>query len=505
MNWKNSLRLILGAVFLYSGAVKALAPNSFLASVLSFDLPIPRLAAELVAIALPWLEIITGGCLISAKSLRAAELLGFIMSIVFVTVTAQAYMRGLDVSCGCFGSSLPGSSFSNFDTAGAAFVRAIVLSVATGALMIRRIKGWIDERQCGIPAFLLAVLGAPLRTPKLTSFFALASCAVAVNAYKEFLQPVHEGKKLQTWLEEAIKSKNLGEGRLVLAKVKHLLPDVLTAVEKDLAAKPRRYHALQRYLAENQSLLSIAADPVEKRHSQGLRLVYLLGEDAAPLSGILDELLQRGAMPMRVSLALARIGAEGHGPLFQGLRSRFPMVRLYSMQALRLSAKQIEIVPRILHLLNDVDPDIRVIAAAIVREYGKAGATQVEGGLLAGLGDSEAKVREACAQAIGVLQVKNGEALARLSRLICDKNEDVRFSAIVALKSLHPAAVKGALESAILHEEPAVRAFAVTNYPNFASEASTWEFLSKAAKDPVDIVRLKALELLASLQVEPRS
>ncbi len=97
------LGLLVGALFVYAGVIKALDPAQFFADVQGYDLIPWRAATVALAFYLPWLEII-GGLAILVRPLHAAALL--ILSgllLVFTVALALAWIRGLDISCGCFG------------------------------------------------------------------------------------------------------------------------------------------------------------------------------------------------------------------------------------------------------------------------------------------------------------------------------------------------------------------------------------------------------------------
>lgn len=95
-------RLILGGVFVFTGLMKIKEPILFQQDIRSFhiiDDPWPGL----LAISLPWFEII-GGTGILIRQLYAGSLVLISGSLtVFIAAIAWSWMRGLDVSCGCFG------------------------------------------------------------------------------------------------------------------------------------------------------------------------------------------------------------------------------------------------------------------------------------------------------------------------------------------------------------------------------------------------------------------
>ncbi len=103
------LALGLGALFLYAGALKAWDPAAFANEVFHYRL-LPWGGAVLVALYLPWLEAVCGLALVVRRcTLPALVILTSLMSM-FVLAIASAKFRGLNITCGCFGSAVePGS------------------------------------------------------------------------------------------------------------------------------------------------------------------------------------------------------------------------------------------------------------------------------------------------------------------------------------------------------------------------------------------------------------
>src|SRR5690625_436913 len=98
------IRLVLGSLFIYSGIMKLLDPAVFQVDILNFELVLRKTAA-FTALYLPWLKILCGIALIGwIKSSAAPLLLSFLM-FIFIAVIGSAWIRELDVSCGCLGAS----------------------------------------------------------------------------------------------------------------------------------------------------------------------------------------------------------------------------------------------------------------------------------------------------------------------------------------------------------------------------------------------------------------
>ena len=99
------LAIAVGAVFVYAGVLKALDPARFAGDITNFKL-LPWHATVLLALYLPWLEIICGAALIFKQLYSGALLLLGLLCVVFLGALGSAKARGLDISCGCFGRML---------------------------------------------------------------------------------------------------------------------------------------------------------------------------------------------------------------------------------------------------------------------------------------------------------------------------------------------------------------------------------------------------------------
>jgi|Deesub1362A_J573_1020465.scaffolds.fasta_scaffold00270_4 uncharacterized membrane protein YphA (DoxX/SURF4 family) len=97
-------RLFLGGLFVYAGSIKVLDPGGFAQAVYNYRL-LPGWAVNPVAIILPWVEIVTGTCLLLGIWIPGASLLASgLLSLFFLALTSSL-ARGLDIACGCFSTS----------------------------------------------------------------------------------------------------------------------------------------------------------------------------------------------------------------------------------------------------------------------------------------------------------------------------------------------------------------------------------------------------------------
>ena len=120
MKWINlTLRLILGGIFLASAVIKiwnvqvsqahgiqfSHVPDlaTFAQDVTNYHVP-PRSLTNLVAITLPWIELLAGGLLVCGIWKRASAIVITVMMIVFLAAIGWALAHGYDIRCGCFGT-----------------------------------------------------------------------------------------------------------------------------------------------------------------------------------------------------------------------------------------------------------------------------------------------------------------------------------------------------------------------------------------------------------------
>jgi len=105
-----AVRLIVAAVFLYAGVMKIWdfrhgqsATPDFTVAIQHFEmLPSPDWAVVL-AIYLPWLEVVAAAALFVHRLALGAALAASAMTALFLLALSSAWARGLDISCGCFG------------------------------------------------------------------------------------------------------------------------------------------------------------------------------------------------------------------------------------------------------------------------------------------------------------------------------------------------------------------------------------------------------------------
>jgi uncharacterized membrane protein YphA (DoxX/SURF4 family) len=96
-----ALRLLLGAFFVYASVDKIWSPAAFARIVYQWQVvgPVP---SNLVAVTLPWIELLAGLLLIAGVSRRESALVVALLLVVFVAAAGSVIARGIDVAnCGC--------------------------------------------------------------------------------------------------------------------------------------------------------------------------------------------------------------------------------------------------------------------------------------------------------------------------------------------------------------------------------------------------------------------
>ena len=96
-------RFIVGGVFIWAGVLKIADPVGFAQSVVNYRV-FPRELAFVIALVFPWAEVIAGGLLVVGLFRRSSAALISLMLVGFIALVALALARGIDTSCGCFGS-----------------------------------------------------------------------------------------------------------------------------------------------------------------------------------------------------------------------------------------------------------------------------------------------------------------------------------------------------------------------------------------------------------------
>ena len=124
--------LIIGGIFIYAGVIKAMDPVGFANDIDNYKI-LPWPLAVRLAFYLPWLEMLCGLALILRFFYRGGLFILSGLTFVFIAASVVAKVRGLDITCGCFGHASKNWSFSGH----------LALDIA---ILIALIALWISNR-----------------------------------------------------------------------------------------------------------------------------------------------------------------------------------------------------------------------------------------------------------------------------------------------------------------------------------------------------------------------
>lgn len=126
-------RWIIGLTFIYASFHKILAPADFAKIVYGYDL-FPNEAINVIAIVIPFVELIAGLALILGLYPRAAALIINGMLVAYTIVLSINLIRGHEFDCGCFSAKEAGI----FSSAESTLVRDIVYLILALQIFLYR-------------------------------------------------------------------------------------------------------------------------------------------------------------------------------------------------------------------------------------------------------------------------------------------------------------------------------------------------------------------------------
>jgi putative oxidoreductase len=100
-------RWILGLTFIYASFHKIVSPAEFAKIVYGYDL-FPAVFINLIAIIVPFLELVTGLALVIGFYPRSAAIIINTLLLAYIIVVAINFIRGHEFDCGCFASGQSG-------------------------------------------------------------------------------------------------------------------------------------------------------------------------------------------------------------------------------------------------------------------------------------------------------------------------------------------------------------------------------------------------------------
>ena len=136
-------RVILGAIFIVAAYTKLYFSGSwhfgdyhffFGMAINSYNL-LPVWAVELLARVLPWFELALGAFLISGAGLRWSGIIASGLLLVFIGAMTNAYIKGLEIMCGCFGNN---EKLGPWTLVRDSSMLVLALAVTIGAFLIKK-------------------------------------------------------------------------------------------------------------------------------------------------------------------------------------------------------------------------------------------------------------------------------------------------------------------------------------------------------------------------------
>jgi len=110
LSWLSDRRVVrlcqvgIGLVFVWAALAKLGNLEAFAGQVHNFRL-LPIASENIVAMALPWIELVAALALIFDVRARAGAVVLTFLLAVFTVAIILAVARGLDFECGCFGTA----------------------------------------------------------------------------------------------------------------------------------------------------------------------------------------------------------------------------------------------------------------------------------------------------------------------------------------------------------------------------------------------------------------
>jgi uncharacterized membrane protein YphA (DoxX/SURF4 family) len=97
-------QVAIGLVLIVAALPKIGDMSSFATAVHNFRI-VPVVTENLLAMMLPWIELVAGLALILGFRARAGGVIATALMGVFLVAILAAMVRGLDIECGCFGTA----------------------------------------------------------------------------------------------------------------------------------------------------------------------------------------------------------------------------------------------------------------------------------------------------------------------------------------------------------------------------------------------------------------
>ena len=97
-----AIRILIALVFIIASIEKIADPFDFANDIKNYDI-LSNFLINITAIILPWVELFVGLMILLGIKIKANSILVIIMLLIFNIAVFSAWMRGLNIDCGCYG------------------------------------------------------------------------------------------------------------------------------------------------------------------------------------------------------------------------------------------------------------------------------------------------------------------------------------------------------------------------------------------------------------------
>lgn len=97
-------QIVIGVIFAWAALAKIGDAQAFATQLHNFRI-VPVAFENVVAVTLPWIELVAAMALVLNIRARSGALLVCVMLAAFTMAIIVALLRGLDIECGCFGTA----------------------------------------------------------------------------------------------------------------------------------------------------------------------------------------------------------------------------------------------------------------------------------------------------------------------------------------------------------------------------------------------------------------
>ncbi len=133
------LKWIVAAIFIFAGISKILNPAAFARDIDNYRL-LPYFLVTIMAIILPWLEVLCGIFLIFGRWRKGAAFILLFLTFIFLIAIGSAVARGLDISCGCFSMTIEGTKVGYTRLAQDIVLFGVIVLINFRELSVQRVR-----------------------------------------------------------------------------------------------------------------------------------------------------------------------------------------------------------------------------------------------------------------------------------------------------------------------------------------------------------------------------